>query len=239
MRRRGDALIEIKNAIKVYGEDEGRTVALNNVSLKINKGDFVVILGESGSGKSTLLNMIGGIDQLTSGAVYFNGKNLSGFSDKKLTMYRRNEVGFIFQFFNLINDLTVYQNITLVPGANTIEPVVNKILKQVGILDKKDKFPKQLSGGQQQRVSIARALNKRNSILLCDEPTGALDEKSGQEILRILQELNQKEGKTIIVVTHAKEIASLANKVIKMKDGKIIEEHSEKNNDEDTQEVDW
>lgn len=229
MRRKGDAIIEVKNAVKVYGEGDGRTMALNNVSLKINQGDFVVILGESGCGKSTLLNMIGGIDTLTSGAVFYNGKNISSFADKKLTMYRRNEIGFIFQFFNLINDLTVYQNVTLVPGANTVEPVVYKILKRVGILDKKDKYPRQLSGGQQQRVSIARALNKRNNILLCDEPTGALDEQSGREVLELLQELNQKEGKTIIVVTHTREIAQLANRVVKMKDGKIAEEYTNEN----------
>ena len=238
MRRRGDALLEVKNAVKVYGEGDGRTMALNNVSLKINQGDFMVILGESGCGKSTLLNMIGGIDTLTSGAVFYNGKNISSFPDKKLTMYRRNEIGFIFQFFNLINDLTVYQNVTLVPGANTIEPVVNKVLKRMGILEKKNKYPRQLSGGQQQRVSIARALNKKNTILLCDEPTGALDEKSGKEILALLQELNQKEGKTIVVVTHVREVAKLANKVIRMKDGKIDEQYTNKEI-QDAQEVSW
>lgn len=238
MIKRGDALIEVKNAVKVYGEEEGKFFALNNVSLKIDEGDFLVILGESGSGKSTLLNMIGGIDQLTRGAIFYKGKNISSFTDKELTLYRRNQIGFVFQFFNLINDLTVYQNVTLVPGANTVEPVVNKVLDKMGILEKKNKYPRQLSGGQQQRVSIARALNKKNTILLCDEPTGALDEKSGREILALLQELNQKEGKTIVVVTHVREVAKLANKVIRMKDGKIVDQYTNKEI-QDAKEVTW
>ena len=229
-------LIEAKNLIKTYGEGEGLTYALNDVSIKIYEHDFLVIIGGSGCGKSTFLNMIGAIDKVDSGEIIVNGRDITALKDKDLTLYRRNEIGFIYQFFNLINDITVYQNVTLAPGSRNKE-VALKLLERVELADKKDKFPRQLSGGQQQRVAIARALNKKSDILLCDEPTGALDEASGKAVLKLLEEIHN-EGKTIVLVTHTKEIAQMANRVITMKDGKVV---SDVKNDKivKAEEVSW
>ncbi len=213
-------LIEARNLVKTYGEGEALTYALNDVSIKVYEHDFLVILGGSGSGKSTFLNMIGAIDKVESGEIIVNGRDITKVNDKELTLYRRNEVGFVYQFFNLLNDITVYQNITLAPGSRNKERAL-KLLDRVGLLDKKDKFPRQLSGGQQQRVAIARALNKETDILLCDEPTGALDDASGKAVLKLIEELHN-EGKTIVFVTHTKEIAQMANRIITMKDAKVV-----------------
>ena len=193
---------------------------INDVSVKVYEHDFFVILGGSGSGKSTLLNMIGAIDKVNSGQIIVNDRDIVKLNDKGLTLYRRNEVGFVYQFFNLINDVTVYQNVTLSPGSRNKERALS-LLDRVGLLDKKDKFPRQLSGGQQQRVAIARALNKDSNILLCDEPTGALDDVSGKAVLKLLEDIHN-EGKTIVLVTHTKEIAQMANRIITMKNGKVI-----------------
>lgn len=212
--------IEIKNVTKVYGEGEGITYALNGVSLNIEKGEFVTIVGESGSGKSTLLNMLGAIDHPTSGEVIVNGKDITKFKEKGLTNYRKNDVGFVYQFFNLINDITALQNVMIVDGYKNRDRAL-ELLKKVGLSDKQDKFPRQLSGGQQQRIAIARALNKEGDLLLFDEPTGALDEASGIKILELIKKLHS-EGKTIILVTHTKEIGLISDRIIKMKDGKII-----------------
>ncbi len=213
-------LIDTKDLVKTYGEGEALTYALNNVSIKVYEHDFLVILGGSGSGKSTFLNMIGAIDKVESGEIIVNGRDITKVSDKELTLYRRNEVGFVYQFFNLLNDITVYQNITLAPGSRNKERAL-KLLAREGLLDKKDKFPRQLSGGQQQRVAIARALNKETNILLCDEPTGALDDASGKAVLKLIEELHN-DGKTIVFVTHTKEIAQMANRIITMKYGKVV-----------------
>ena len=213
-------LIETKNLIKTYGEGEGLMYALNDVSIKVYEHDFLVILGGSGSGKSTLLNMIGGMDKVESGEIIVNGEDITKYNDKKLTMYRRKAIGFVYQFFNLLNDITVFQNVTLAPGSRDKERAL-MLLDRVGLADKKNKFPRQLSGGQQQRVAIARALNKESSILLCDEPTGALDDASGKAVLKLLEEIHQ-EGKTIVLVTHTREIAQMANRVITMKNGKVV-----------------
>ena len=231
-----NVLIEAKNLVKTYGEGEGLTYALNDVSIKIYEHDFLVIIGGSGCGKSTFLNMIGAIDKVDSGEIIVNGRDITTLKDKDLTLYRRNEIGFIYQFFNLINDITVYQNVTLAPGSRNKE-VALKLLERVELADKKDKFPRQLSGGQQQRVAIARALNKKSDILLCDEPTGALDEASGKAVLKLLEEIHN-EGKTIVLVTHTKEIAQMANRVITMKDGKVV---SDVKNDKivKAEEVSW
>ena len=213
-------LIEAKNLIKTYGEGEALMYALNDVSIKVYEHDFLVILGGSGSGKSTFLNMIGAIDKVDSGEIIVNNRDITKISDKQLTLYRRNEIGFVYQFFNLLNDITVYQNITLAPGSRNKERALS-LLDRVGLLDKKDKFPRQLSGGQQQRVAIARALNKDSNILLCDEPTGALDDTSGKEVLKLIEEIHN-EGKTVVFVTHTKEIAQMANRIITMKNGKVV-----------------
>ena len=213
-------LIEAKDLVKTYGEGEGLTYALNKVSINVYEHDFLVILGGSGSGKSTFLNMIGAIDKVESGEILVYGKDIVKFNDKELTLYRRNTIGFVYQFFNLINDITVYQNVILAPGSRNKERAM-ALLDRVGLADKKDKFPRQLSGGQQQRVAIARALNKPSEILLCDEPTGALDDASGKAVLKLLEEIHN-EGKTIVLVTHTREIAGMANRIITMKNGKVV-----------------
>ena len=217
---KGVPLIEAKNLVKTYGEGEGLMYALNDVSVTVYEHDFLVILGGSGSGKSTLLNMIGAIDKVDSGQIIVNNRDIVKLNDKGLTLYRRNEVGFVYQFFNLINDVTVYQNVTLSPGSRNKERALS-LLDRVGLLDKKDKFPRQLSGGQQQRVAIARALNKDSNILLCDEPTGALDDVSGKAVLKLLEDIHN-EGKTVVLVTHTKEIAQMANRIVTMKNGKVV-----------------
>ena len=227
--------VEVKNVTKVYGEGEGITYALNNVSLNIKKGEFVTIVGESGSGKSTLLNILGAIDFPTQGEVIVNGKDITKFKEKELTNYRKNEVGFVYQFFNLINDITALQNVMIVTGYKDKEKA-QELLKKVNLLDKQDKFPRQLSGGQQQRIAIARALNKEGSLLLFDEPTGALDEASGISILELIKELHN-EGKTIVLVTHTKEIALISDRIITMKDGAIISD--QKNNPLPVKEIHW
>jgi putative ABC transport system ATP-binding protein len=215
-----DFHIQICNVTKKYGEGEGLTYALNDVSLSIRRGEFVTIIGESGSGKSTLLNMLGAIDFPSSGKIIVNGRDITKFKEKELTQYRKNEVGFVYQFFYLVTDITALQNVMLVNGYKHKEQA-EKLLDKVGLLEKKDKFPRQLSGGQQQRVAIARALNKEGDLLLLDEPTGALDEASGIKILELIQKIHD-EGKTIILVTHTKEIGLISDRIIKMKDGKIV-----------------
>ena len=215
-------VIEVNNLFKTYGEGEAMTYALNDVSMKVYEHEFLVILGGSGSGKSTFLNMIGGMDKVESGEIIVNGEDITKYGDKKLTLYRRDQVGFVYQFFNLLNDITVYQNVTLAPGSRNKERAM-KLLESVGLADKKDKFPRQLSGGQQQRVAIARALNKPSDILLCDEPTGALDDASGKAVLQLLEEIHN-EGKTIVLVTHTREIAQMANRIITMKNAQVIKE---------------
>lgn len=215
-------LIEAKNLVKTYGEGEGLTFALNKVSINVYEHDFLVILGGSGSGKSTFLNMLGGIDKVESGEILVNGQDIVKFNDKQLTLYRRNTIGFVYQFFNLINDITVYQNVVLAPGSRNKDRAM-ALLERVELADKKDKFPRQLSGGQQQRVAIARALNKPSDILLCDEPTGALDDVSGKAVLKLLEDIHN-EGKTIVLVTHTREIAGMANRIITMKNGQVVKE---------------
>ncbi|MBQ1879087.1 MAG: ABC transporter ATP-binding protein [Bacilli bacterium] len=215
-----DFHIQICNVTKKYGEGEGLTYALNDVSLSIRRGEFVTIIGESGSGKSTLLNMLGAIDFPSNGKIIVNGRDITKFKEKELTQYRKNEVGFVYQFFYLVTDITALQNVMLVNGYKHKEQA-EKLLDKVGLLEKKDKFPRQLSGGQQQRVAIARALNKEGDLLLLDEPTGALDEASGIKILELIQTIHD-EGKTIILVTHTKEIGLISDRIIKMKDGKIV-----------------
>ena len=220
-------IIESKNLIKTYGEGEGLTYALNDVSINVYEHDFLVILGGSGSGKSTFLNMLGGIDSVDKGEILVNGEDVVKYNDKELTLYRRNTIGFVYQFFNLINDITVLQNVMLAPGSRDKERAL-ELLKRVGLEGKENKFPRQLSGGQQQRVAIARALNKNSDILLCDEPTGALDDASGKAVLQLLEEIHN-EGQTIVLVTHTKEIAGRANRIVTMRNGKVVSEEINNN----------
>ncbi len=197
--------------------------ALEDVSFQIEKGEFIVILGPSGSGKSTLLNIIGGMDTPSEGKVYFNNELITNMKDKELTYYRRNKIGFVFQFYNLMGTLTAKENVELAAELceNTID--VGEVMEAVGLGDRADHFPSQMSGGEQQRVAIARAVAKNPQILLCDEPTGALDFETGIQILKVLKDVNTKYKNTVMVITHNASIAQMADKVIKMRSGKITE----------------
>lgn len=219
-----DKLTKIYTTSK--GKDRVEIKALSDVNLEIEKGEMVAIIGASGSGKSTLLHMLGGIDTPTSGSIFYGKDNISAMNDKKLSAFRREKTGFVFQFFNLFQELTVKQNI-MVPMQLQKKKVdkerVVELAESLGIREKLSAFPEQLSGGQQQRVAIARALINQPDLLLCDEPTGNLDEKTGQEVMELLLEAKEKWGQTIVLVTHNKEIANQADRVFKMKDG-ILEE---------------
>lgn len=215
------ALIEFQNVTKQYFTGVHILNALDNVSFSIEKGEFVVILGPSGAGKSTLLNLLGGMESATKGAILVDGKAITDMNAGTLTKYRATDVGFVFQFYNLIPTLTALENVELVqdicPGATPAA----QALEQVGLLDHKYQFPSQLSGGEQQRVSIARAVSKNPKMLLCDEPTGALDSETGVQILTLLQNLSRQQEKTVIIVTHNAALAEAADKVIRLKNGKI------------------
>lgn len=216
-------LIELKNVTKTYNVGEKKLNALDNVSFDINKGEFVVILGPSGAGKSTLLNLLGGMDTVTKGTIKVDDKLISSYNDDKLTLYRAENVGFIFQFYNILPTLTVLENVKLVNDIVKKPKNAKKILKEVGLEKHLNKFPNQLSGGEMQRVSIARAIAKDPVLLLCDEPTGALDSKTGSEVLKLLKkQCDLKTGEnTVIIVTHNSLIADVADRVIRLKNGKI------------------
>ncbi|PWW28924.1 putative ABC transport system ATP-binding protein [Cytobacillus oceanisediminis] len=217
-------MIFLKDVRKQYHMGDVTVEALNIPSLTIERGEFITILGPSGSGKTTLLNILGGLDNPDSGSVSISGMELGNLTDKKLTNYRKENVGFIFQFFNLIPTLTAYENIQI--GADLVKNSLNidLLLESVDLMERKDHFPAQLSGGQQQRVSIARAIVKNPPLLLCDEPTGALDSKTGGQVLQLLYKLSKKENKTVIIVTHDQKIAKIADRAIYLKDGKIVED---------------
>ena len=223
------AYVEFKNVSKYYKLGEVTTKALDDVSFEIDEGELVTIVGPSGSGKSTALNILGGMDNVTSGTVISNGMEISKFNDKKLNLYRKKNIGFVFQFYNLIQNLTVKENLELADSRTTEKKDLDKLLKEVGLLDKKDNFPSQLSGGEQQRVSIARALAKSPTLLLCDEPTGALDYKSSKQVLRLIEETNKEYGVTTIIITHNEAITPFSDKVIKFKSGKVVSIEKNKN----------
>lgn len=218
-----EALMQLKSVTRTYLMGEVRVEALRPVNLEISKGELLVILGPSGSGKSTMLNILGGMDSPDSGNVIFGGRDLARVSDNSLTMYRRNDVGFVFQFYNLIPDLTARENVEM--AANLVEkPLpVREVMSQFGLQDRMDHFPSQMSGGEQQRVSIARALVKNPKILLCDEPTGALDFETGKMVLSILDRINREWQTTVVIVTHNTPLAAMAKRVIKMRSGSIID----------------
>ena len=213
--------ISLKNVTKIYKMGEVEIKALNLASFDIEKGELVCILGPSGAGKTTALNMIGGMDSITSGELIVDGKQVNKFSKRELTKYRRNDIGFVFQFYNLVQGLTTLENVELAVQLCKDHLDPKKILKQVGLEDRMNNFPSQLSGGEQQRVAIARAIAKNPKLLLCDEPTGALDYKTGKQILKLLEEFSRKEKMTVIIITHNSAIAPMADKIIKFKNGSV------------------
>ena len=214
-------IIEFKNVNKEYKSGGHILKAMDNVNFSIDEGEFVVILGPSGAGKSTLLNLLGGLDSVTSGEIIVNGNHVENFDDNQLTLYRAGNVGFIFQFYNLIPNLTALENVELMKDIVDIDINGLDVLDSVGLRDHANQFPAQLSGGEQQRVSIARAVAKQPTMLLCDEPTGALDSKTGVLILNLLQDMSHNKETTVIIVTHNAILAEAADKVIRIKNGQI------------------
>ncbi|MEY8435173.1 ABC transporter ATP-binding protein [Streptococcus hyointestinalis] len=215
------AYIEMKHSYKRYQVGESEIVANNDINFAIEKGELVIILGSSGAGKSTVLNILGGMDTNDEGQVIIDGKDISGYSAKELTTYRRNDVGFVFQFYNLVPNLTAKENVELASEIVADARDATETLTDVGLEKRINNFPAQLSGGEQQRVSIARAVAKNPKLLLCDEPTGALDYQTGKQVLKILQNMSRKEGATVIIVTHNSALAPIADRVIHMHDARV------------------
>lgn len=215
------AYIQVINECKRYKMGESTIVANNNINFEIEKGEFVIILGPSGAGKSTVLNILGGMDSCDEGQIIIDGVDISKYNSKQLTKYRRNDVGFVFQFYNLVQNLTAHENVELATQICKNPLDVNQVMDAVGLGNRKNNFPAQLSGGEQQRVAIARALAKNPKILLCDEPTGALDYNTGKSILKLLQDTCRKYKMTVIIITHNLALTPMGDKVIKVKNGKI------------------
>ena len=220
-------ILRVENLTKIYGKDSTKVIALDNVSFSVEKGEFVAIVGASGSGKSTLLHLIGGVDRPTKGKVFIDGKDIFSFNDDKLAIFRRRQVGLIYQFYNLIPILNVEENITLplsLDNRQIDKERLNEMLKILGLEKRRNHLPNELSGGQQQRTSIGRALITNPTIILADEPTGNLDSKSSDEIVALLKKTNKELKQTIIMITHNMEIAKIADRIIKIEDGKIVKE---------------
>ena len=218
-----DTVLKVKNLSKNYQMGEITVKALEDVSFEVERGEFIVILGPSGSGKSTLLNIVGGMDNPSDGEVYFNNELVTEMKDRELTYYRRNKIGFVFQFYNLMATLTARENVELAAELCENAADIDEVMESVGLGDRTDHYPSQMSGGEQQRVAIARAVAKNPQILLCDEPTGALDFETGIQILKVLKDVNERFGNTVMVITHNASIAGMADKVIKMRSGKITD----------------
>ncbi len=215
------SFIQFRNVHKRYQMGEVTIHAVKGISFNIEQGEFTVVVGASGAGKTTVLNLLGGMDSLSEGTIIVNGKEISSYNERQLTEYRRNEIGFVFQFYNLVPNLTAKENVELAAqlSKNPLDP--EKVLEQVGLKDRMDNFPAQLSGGEQQRVAIARALVKNPQLLLCDEPTGALDDKTGKNVLKLLQDTAKQTDMTVIMITHNSALTAMADKVIRMKSGEI------------------
>ena len=217
-------ILKAENLVKIYGQGENEVKALNNVSLELEEGEIVSIVGSSGSGKSTLLNMLGGLDRFTSGDIYINNKKLGDMKDEELTIFRRRNIGFVFQNYNLVPILNVYENIVLpieLDGMKIDEEYIDSIINTLGLNQKLTNMPNNLSGGQQQRVAIARAIATKPAIILADEPTGNLDSKTSMDVIGLLKMTSQKFNQTIVMITHNEEIAQLADRIIRIEDGKI------------------
>ena len=230
--------IIVKDVSKVYGENSNKVIANDAISFNINEGEFVVILGPSGAGKSTLLNIMGGMDNASEGSINVFGKEIVGLSEDELTKYRREDIGFVFQFYNLIPNLTVLENVELAEQIVKQPKDAIEILKLVGLENRLNNFPSQISGGEQQRVAIARAIAKNPKLLLCDEPTGALDYKTGKNILNILKNYSVDEKKTVIIITHNSSIAQAADKVIEIYDAKV-KKVTQNTNPKSIDEIEW
>lgn len=230
--------IIVKDVSKVYGEDSNKVIANDAISFDINEGEFVVILGPSGAGKSTLLNIIGGMDSASEGSINVFGKEIVGLNEDELTKYRREDIGFVFQFYNLIPNLTVLENVELAEQIVKQPKDAIEILKLVGLENRLNNFPSQISGGEQQRVAIARAIAKNPKLLLCDEPTGALDYKTGKNILNILKKYSVDEKKTVIIITHNSSIAEAADKVIEIYDARV-KRVTQNTNPKSIDEIEW
>ena len=215
--------IEFKNVVKEYVTGETKILALNNANFSVEKGELAVVLGSSGAGKTTALNILGGMDTPTSGSVWVDGKNIAKYKKKELTGYRRTDIGFVFQFYNLVPNLTALENVELAAQVCKNSLDAAKTLEKVGLGERMGNFPSQLSGGEQQRVSIARALAKNPKLLLCDEPTGALDYNTGKQILQLLQDTCRKDNITVILITHNSALAPMADRLIRFKSGKVVE----------------
>ncbi|MBR2790833.1 MAG: ABC transporter ATP-binding protein [Eggerthellaceae bacterium] len=217
------AFVEFKDVRKVYRMGEVDVAAADGMTFEIEKGELVVVVGPSGAGKTTLLNMLGGMDSVTSGTITLDGREVSAMNERELTRYRRHDIGFVFQFYNLVGNLTAKENVELASQICEHPLPAEDVLSRVGLENRMDNFPAQLSGGEQQRVAIARALAKNPKLLLCDEPTGALDYRTGKSILSLLQEMSEVMGKTVVIITHNSAFCDIANRVIRVREGRIAE----------------
>ena len=217
--------VKLKNVTKIYQMGEVQIRAVDGIDFSIDKGEFVVVVGPSGAGKTTVLNILGGMDKASGGEVLVDGKDIAGYSQKQLTGYRRNDIGFVFQFYNLVPNLTALENVELALQISRNPLDAKTVMQEVGLGDRLNNFPAQLSGGEQQRVSIARALAKNPKLLLSDEPTGALDYQTGKAILKLLQDMCRERGMTVIVITHNSALTPMADRVIRIKNGKVSEMH--------------
>jgi len=233
-----ETYVKLEGVTKVYDTEGVRVGALKDVSFEIGKGEICVIVGQSGAGKTTLLNILGGMDTLSSGKVFLGGEEISAYSKKQLTRYRREDIGFVFQFYNLIPNLTALENVEMATELAKAPFSAEQVLEDVGLAERKANFPAQLSGGEQQRVAIARALAKNPKLLLCDEPTGALDDSTGKTILKLLQDLSRQKGMTVVIITHNSAITEMADRVVRVKSGTIasvrVNEHAKS-----IEEIEW